>query len=150
MFSMLSKRKSEGFQVVEDVHDWPTGRLLSAAARAVERSWEGLLREHGLTHAGLIGLHCLGAGALPQRRLAQACRVTDQTMSRTVEKLVRGGFVERSTDSADERRVVVTTTAAGRAVHAQVVAAEHSDAVLTSVVSDPTALRRALVEILRA
>lgn len=135
--------------MVEDVQDWPTGRLLSAAARAVERSWEGLLRQHGLTHAGLIALHCLGAGALPQRQLAQACRVTDQTMSRTVDKLSRGGFVERHPDSTDERRVVVESTTAGRSVHAQVVAAEHSDAAVTSVVSDPVALRRALVEILR-
>ncbi|UZJ26297.1 MarR family transcriptional regulator [Rhodococcus antarcticus] len=134
--------------VAEDVQDWPTGRLLSAAARVVEHSWEGLLREHGLTHAGLIALHCLGSGPSPQRALAQLCRVTDQTMSRTVGKLVRGGFVERSADPTDERKVVVTITGAGRGVHERMVAAERSDAVLTSAVSDPAALRAALVEIL--
>ncbi|MEO9221526.1 MAG: MarR family transcriptional regulator, partial [Mycobacteriaceae bacterium] len=35
--------------MTEDVQSWPTGRLLSTAARLLEHSWEALLREHDLT-----------------------------------------------------------------------------------------------------
>ncbi|QCQ91051.1 MarR family winged helix-turn-helix transcriptional regulator [Rhodococcus sp. SGAir0479] len=129
---------------------WPTGRLLSTAARLVEHAWEEVLREHDVTHAGLIALHTLTSGARSQRDLARACQVTDQTMSRTVERLARGGFVQRETDPADERRVRVTITDAGRDTYAQLLAREQDDAALTAVVSDPAGLRRMLVELIRA
>lgn len=135
--------------MAQDIESWPTGRLLSTAARMVEHSWESLLRSHGLTHAGLIALHCLGAGPLPQRQLAKACRVTDQTISRTVDKLARSGLVARARDAADERRVLVTITDAGVLLHQQLVQAEQQDTALTTAVSDPHALRTALIEIVR-
>lgn len=131
-----------------DVESWPTGRLLSTAARLVEQSWEDRLRRVGVTHAGLIALHCLLDGPLPQRRLAEACRVTDQTMSRTVDRLARAGYVTRGTDPRDERRVVISATAAGRAVHARAVAAERDEA-LNTAVPDQEALRAQLVHLVR-
>ncbi|MFC4066454.1 MarR family winged helix-turn-helix transcriptional regulator [Actinoplanes subglobosus] len=97
----------------DDVESWPTGRLLSVAARLVEGRFEQFLAGLGLTHAGLIALHHLAGGPLSQRELAQLCRVTDQTISRTIERLARTGHADRTADGRDRRRTVVTITAAG-------------------------------------
>ena len=35
----------------DGLDDWPTGRLLSTAARLVEHSWEKVLRSQDMTHA---------------------------------------------------------------------------------------------------
>lgn len=129
---------------------WPTGRLLSTAARLVEHSWEEVLRAHGLTHAGLIALHTLADGPRSQRDMARECRVTDQTMSRTVERLERGGFVARATDPGDERRQRVTITGSGRDTYAMLLAREQGEQSLTAAVSDPQALRTLLLELIRA
>lgn len=110
-----------------EMRSWPTGRLLSVAARLVEQRWTALLETLDLSHAGLITLHTLAAGPLTQRALAQRCRVTDQTMSRTLERLQRSGFVERTTDPADGRRLLAAVTDAGRDVHARAVRAERED-----------------------
>lgn len=96
-----------------DIRSWPTGRLLSVAARMVEGRFHDFLTAHGLTHAGLIALHHVVEGRLAQRELATLCRVTDQTMSRTVEGLHRAGYVERATDERDRRRALVEITPAG-------------------------------------
>ncbi|MGC7094339.1 MarR family winged helix-turn-helix transcriptional regulator [Amycolatopsis lurida] len=58
----------------------------------------------------------LDAEPRSQRQLAVLCRVTDQTMSRTIERLQRNGFVARENDVADRRRTIVRLTAAGRRV----------------------------------
>ncbi|GIE98507.1 MarR family winged helix-turn-helix transcriptional regulator [Paractinoplanes rishiriensis] len=96
-----------------DVDSWPTGRLLSVAARVVEGRFDRFLAGLDLTHAGLITLHHLVSGPRSQRELAQLCRVTDQTMSRTIERLSRTGHVERTLDPKDRRRTTVTISAKG-------------------------------------
>ncbi|GAB7045982.1 MarR family winged helix-turn-helix transcriptional regulator [Catenuloplanes indicus] len=96
-----------------DVDSWPTGRLLSVAARMVEARFDDFLAGLGLTHAGLITLHHLADGPLPQRELARRSRVTDQTMSRTIDRLARTGHITRSTDPADRRRTVAVITPLG-------------------------------------
>ncbi|PPK66734.1 winged helix DNA-binding protein [Actinokineospora auranticolor] len=126
---------------------WPTGRLLSTAARLVEHSWERYLGTRGLTHAGLIVLHLLNAGPQSQRTLARGAKVTDQTMSRTVDRLLRAGFVDRATDERDRRRTTVTITAAGREVHAEALVAEREDPVVLGAVRDYEAFRLQLVEL---
>ncbi|QFZ19004.1 hypothetical protein [Saccharothrix syringae] len=40
-------------RVRADVDSWPTGRLLSVAARVVQGRFDEVLAELGLTHAGL-------------------------------------------------------------------------------------------------
>jgi DNA-binding MarR family transcriptional regulator len=93
---------------------WPTGRLLSTAARLVEHAWAEALEKQGLTHAGLIALHLLEGGPLSQTELAKRARVETQTMSRTIDRLEREGFVTRAPDPRDRRRYVVTKTDAGQ------------------------------------
>jgi DNA-binding MarR family transcriptional regulator len=133
---------------VDGFDEWPTGRLLSTAARLVEQSWSELLESHGVTHAGLIALHTIRNASLSQRDMARASRVTDQTMSRTVEKLARSGMVERKSDPSDDRRVLVSITDSGREMLATVIASEREDSALHSV-SDPDALRDQLLQLVR-
>ena len=96
-----------------DVDSWPTGRLLSVAARMAESRFDTFLPGLDLTPAGLITLHPLAGGPPPQRELARRSRVTDQTISRTIERLARTGHVLRTTDARDRRRTQIASTALG-------------------------------------
>lgn len=128
-----------------DVASWPTGRLLSVAARVLERRFDEVLTEHGLTHAGLITLHHLEPGPLAQRPLAARCRVTEQTMSRTLDRLTRTGYVDRRADEADRRRVTIELTVAGHEVLAQLRQAERESEELLGSLADYEGFRRQLV-----
>ncbi len=98
---------------MEDPASWPTGRLLSTAARLVEHAWAEHLESIGITHAGLIALHVLQGGPRSQVDLADDCHVRAQTMSRILDRLERDGHVVREPDPSDRRRVLVHGTAAG-------------------------------------
>ena len=124
---------------------WPTGRLLSTAARLVEHAWAEALEERGLTHAGLIALHFLDAGPLGQTELARLAKVEAQTMSRTIDRLERRGLVRREADPGDRRRMTVTRTAAGDAAWASTRSLESE---VFPTVSDPAQLRARLLEII--
>jgi len=99
-----------------DRDEWVTGRLLSTAARLVEHSWNARLREHGVSHAGMIVLSTLGHGPASQRNLATDQHVTEQTIGRTIAHLESTGHVVRQSDPADRRRRVVELTEAGAAL----------------------------------
>lgn len=62
--------------VDEPPHEWPTGRLLSAAARRVERAWDEYLARWSLSHASLPVLALLAGADLSQRQLAERLGVT--------------------------------------------------------------------------
>jgi DNA-binding MarR family transcriptional regulator len=126
---------------------WPTGRLLSTAARLVEHAWAEALEEQGLTHAGLIALHLLESGSLNQTDLARRARVENQTMSRTIDRLEREGFVTRVPDPADRRRQLVTRTDAGRRVWERTRSLE---AEVFPTLGEPEALRATLLSIIRS
>ncbi|TDN42481.1 DNA-binding MarR family transcriptional regulator [Curtobacterium flaccumfaciens] len=125
---------------MDDAPDgWPLGRLLSAAARAVERDWDERLRAIGLPHAALIAIDILiRTGPTGADTLARAARVQPQTMSRTLERMERDGLVERSPHPEDRRRRVVTVTEHGRQ------AWETARHIERDVLPDDPALRGAL------
>lgn len=125
---------------------WPTGRLLSTAARLVEHAWVEALEARGLTHAGMIALHFLDAGPLTQSELARLAKVENQTMSRTVERLERSGFIERRADPVDRRRQIVTRTAAGDAAWASTRSLESE---VFPALEDGERMRAGLLEIIR-
>ncbi len=129
------------------MRDWPTGRLLSTASRLVEHAWLEALTALGLSHAGLIVLHLLERGPATQVELASLARVEAQTMSRTIERLERDGFVERRADAADRRRRVVERTASGAEVFAR---ARRVEAEFFPRVDDLPGLRDALLGIISA
>ena len=126
--------------------DWPTGRLLSTASRVVEHAWYDALAALNLTHAGLIVLHLLEAGPLPQVELARTARVEAQTMSRTIDRLERSGYVTREPDAGDRRRRSVTRTAAGVRVFEQ---ARRIESELFPEVADLDGFRTTLLSIIR-
>jgi DNA-binding MarR family transcriptional regulator len=137
----------DGADATDRMAAWPTGRLLSTAARLVEHAWAEALEKQGLTHAGLIALHLLDAGSLSQTELAKRARVENQTMSRTIERLEREGFVTRAPDEADRRRQVVTRTDAGSQVFARTRSLE---AEVFPALADPQAFRDVLLDIIGA
>ena len=98
---------------MDDPSAWPTGRLLSTAARLVELAWAEHLEEVGITHAGLIALQVLQDGPCSQVDLAHRCHVRAQTMSRILDRLERDGHVARAADPGDRRRTLVRGTTAG-------------------------------------
>ena len=126
-----------GVETGDGFDTWPTGRLLSAAARLVEREWNAHLAQWDLNHASLGVLHVLSGAAATQRGLAVAVQVEDQTMSRIVERLERSGYVTRERDPQDRRRVVVSLTALGRRTAGRAGA------------SDLALLRQQLIEVVR-
>jgi DNA-binding MarR family transcriptional regulator len=134
---------------MDELDHWATGRLLSAAARLVEHEWNSHLAQWDLNHASLAALHVLLSGPLTQRELAAAVQVEDQTMSRTVERLERSGYVERRRDDADRRRITVTLTASGRATCLRASDVEVAEGFFTGGVDDIPALRTALSQVIR-
>ena len=92
---------------------WPVGRLLSAAARRIERAWDGHLATWDLNHASLPVLVHVAVVPMSQRQLADACGVTEQTMSRVVARLERTGYVTRRRHDDDRRRHVIAITPEG-------------------------------------
>jgi DNA-binding MarR family transcriptional regulator len=132
---------------VDPIESWPIGRLLSTAARLVEHAWQEALEQRDLTHAGLITLHLLDGGALDQTELAHRARVEAQTMSRTVDRLERSGFVARTSDPLDRRRRHIVRTEAGdRALEAT----RALEAEVFPAVGDPELVRYSLLEIIHA
>ena len=95
--------------------EWPTGRMLSAVARRIEREWNAHLEAWDLNHASLPVLFLLPGRPRSQRELAEASGVTEQTMSRIVSRLERSGYVERRAHARDRRRHDVVLTGPGRA-----------------------------------
>ncbi|AOX65491.1 MULTISPECIES: MarR family winged helix-turn-helix transcriptional regulator [unclassified Curtobacterium] len=129
---------------MDDTPDaWPLGRLLSAAARAIERDWDERLRAIGLPHAALIAIDILvRTGPTGADTLARTARVQPQTMSRTLERMERDGLVERSPHPDDRRRRIVTVTEHGRE------AWETARHIERDVLPDDAALRGALTLLL--
>lgn len=133
----------------DDLSDWPTGRLLSAAARLVEHAWNAHLSAWDLNHAGLTALHVLLGGPLTQRELAARVQVEDQTMSRTLERLERSGFVERHRDPGDRRRLLVSLTDAGREAFRRAGDLDVAESFFAALGDDLLPVRRALAAIVR-
>lgn len=130
---------------------WPTGRLLSAAARRVERAWDAHLGQWSLTHASMPVLAVLAGGARSQRDLARALGVTEQTTSRMLAGLERSGYVRREQHSTDRRRHVVVLTPVGRAALAELDDPETVEGLITAALSEDQVdgLRALLVALVR-
>lgn len=104
----------------DEISDWPTGRLLSVAARSVEQAWRRTLESLDLSRAGLIVLHLAGPGPVALSELARGAHVTVQTMSRTVDNLVKSGHVRLTRDETDARRRLVERTSLGDETFARI------------------------------
>jgi DNA-binding MarR family transcriptional regulator len=131
-----------------DMERWPTGRLLSTAARLVEHAWNEKLRSMGLTHAGVIVMEVLAVkGPISQSMLAQIVRVQAQTMGKTLSRLEAHGHVSRARSLSDRRSQVVSLTEAGE--HTLGLATQLEGEVLAPVPVDTAKLRRELQALVR-
>lgn len=125
---------------------WPTGRLLSAAARRVERAWDGYLEEWGLTHASVPVLVVLTPGPLSQREIAARMHVTEQSIGRVLRGLEDNGHITRQRHQADRRRRVVALTDVGRRALVRLDHAQNVESLIgDSLTSEEVAQLRALL-----
>ena len=131
---------------------WPTGRLLSAAARRVERAWDAYLETWRLTHASVPVLVVLLPGPLSQREIAAKMHVTEQTIGRILRGLQDQGYITREPHAVDRRRRVVTVTPAGRQALAELDHAQTVESLIGNSLppDDLDLLRRLLIEMVTA
>ncbi|MFC4396513.1 MarR family winged helix-turn-helix transcriptional regulator [Arthrobacter sedimenti] len=131
-----------------DMNSWPTGRLLSTAARLVEHSWNGKLAAAGLTHAGVIALDVLSRAGEPmsQANIAQKVRVQNQTMGKTLSRLQAWAYIRRHPSPSDRRSQIVSITDLGTEVINE--AREVDRTILTRAAGDGDRLRKDLQSII--
>lgn len=79
----------------------------------------------------VIGGLALGAGDVPLAALIRDLRISKQAAGQLVDTLVNRGYLARTVDEQDRRRLIVTLTGRGRAAAAtQTAARERVDAQL--------------------
>ena len=136
----------------QDPSTWPTGRLLSSAARRIEREFNAHLDAWDLNHASLPVLVYLAVQDHSQRELAAATGVTEQTMSRILARVERLGYVTRKPHPDDRRRHVIALTESGAAVLREAADRERSEAMVAQGLTpdDLRELRRLLTALIAA
>lgn len=95
----------------------------------------------------VIGGLALGAGDVPLGQLVRELRISKQSAGQLVDTLVVRGYLDRTIDPDDRRKLNVTLTERGRAAAAtQAAARQRIDAELTARVGaeDVERMRRAL------
>jgi DNA-binding MarR family transcriptional regulator len=94
---------------------------LYAASRAVTRRYGDLLATTGLTYPQYLTLLALWSAApLTVGDIGARLHLDTGTLTPLLKRLERAGLVARRRDPADERRVLVEPTAAGRALRERV------------------------------
>ena len=97
------------------------GHLLNKVCGLRHRRMHALLDELGLYHGQPAMLNALWAGdGLTHSALAGQLGKSPATITKTVKRMEKAGFVERKSDPRDERLSRVYLTAAGRNVQAAV------------------------------
>jgi MarR family transcriptional regulator, organic hydroperoxide resistance regulator len=118
---------------------------LYTASRAVARSYAPLLEDAGLTYPQYVTMLVLWED--PERprsigELGERLHLDSGTLTPLLKRLASMGYVTRSRDVEDERRVLVTLTAEGLALRDRVAAVPESFlACLGLDVADASALR---------
>ncbi|WP_016699342.1 MarR family winged helix-turn-helix transcriptional regulator [Actinoalloteichus spitiensis] len=83
-------------------------RQLPLWMSAVDAVNDGIARQAGISTSDLACLHeVIVDGPLPAGELARRLRLTTGAITHLVERLVRAGWVRRTTDDSDRRRVLV-------------------------------------------
>lgn len=115
----------------------PLPALLRHARTAYGSAMRGALEEAGYSDIPKNGLYVIGglalgaAGDIPLAVLIRDLRISKQAAGQLVDALVSRGYLARTVDEQDRRRLVVTLTDRGRAAAAtQAAARERVDAAL--------------------
>lgn len=145
-----------------DEKAWYDDIVMPALLRHARNTYGSAMRQ-ALAEAGyddipgnglyVIGGLALGAGGVPLGQLVRELRVSKQAAGQLVDTLVLRGYLERTADDDDRRKLTVTLTERGQAAAAvQAAAREKIDAeLLTRVAQDDVSRARrtlaALIEI---
>ena len=116
------------------------------------RNTYGLAMRRALAAAGyddlprnalyVIGGMAMGPEGFPLSQLIQELRISKQAAGQLVDTLVLRGYLERTVDSEDRRKLTITLTERGRAAAAvQSAARQKVDAELTAAVGPDDILR---------
>ncbi|MDA4113060.1 MAG: MarR family transcriptional regulator [Thaumarchaeota archaeon] len=101
-----------------DYDEWPTPALLRAARDTYRKAIHKRLVDGGFADVPRDGSYVLGAiinhGVAPGDAM-RLLGVTKQAASQLLDTLVLRGYLERTTDTADRRRMIVEPTERGRA-----------------------------------
>ena len=135
---------------------WYDQVVLPALLRHARNTY-GLAMRKALAEAGyddmprngmyVIGGLALGAGGVPLGQLARELRISKQSAGQLVDALVLRGYLERTVDTEDRRKLTVALTPRGQAAAAvQAAGREKIDAALLDRVGAPdvAAARRTL------
>jgi MarR family transcriptional regulator, organic hydroperoxide resistance regulator len=118
---------------------------LYTASRAVVRAYAPLLEETGLTYPQYVTMLALWQDPDQPRsvgELGERLHLDSGTLTPLLKRLASMGYVTRSRDAGDERRVLVTLTTAGLALRDRLaVVPESFLACLGMEVSEASALR---------
>jgi DNA-binding MarR family transcriptional regulator len=120
----------------------------AAMRRALEQAGYDDIPGNGLY---LIGGLALGAGNVPLGKLIRDLRVSKQSAGQLVDALVLRGYLTRTVDDEDRRKLTVTLTERGRAAAAtQAAARDAIDAELIARVGpdDVASARRTLAALI--
>ena len=89
-------------------------KLLTTAARLIQRRQEQALAPLGLTRAAVIALEAVASRPMNQEQLAAKVHVQGQTLGRVLARLESQGLVTRTRNAADRRQLQVKLTPAGK------------------------------------
>lgn len=144
----------------DEVKPWYEEIVLPALLRHA-RSTYGVAMRRALAAAGyddmprngmyVIGGLALGAGGIPLGQLVKELRVSKQAAGQLVDMLVLRGYIERTPDKEDRRKLTVALTERGQAAAAaQAAAREKIDAELLARVGaeDVSRARRVLATLI--
>jgi len=94
------------------------GLLLARVSRLVGREWRMKLEGIGLYHAqGMILFTLWREDGIAQNGLAQALHIAPPTVSSTLKRMERDGWIERHRDGEDQRIVRVYLTEKSKQLH---------------------------------
>lgn len=106
--------------------------LLARASSQASAQFHNIVKARGLTVADWRVLGMLSSGPATIGELVVASLFQQPTLTKIVDRMAGSGFVRRTTDPKDGRRVQVSLTATGRALADELVplAKEHEQMVL--------------------
>lgn len=124
---------------------------LYATSRAVTRRYAPLLKKLGLTYTQYIAMMVLWEeGPVTVRELGGRLHLDSGTLTPLLKKMEAKGLLTRRRDGADERRVVVTLTDAGRALRQEALAVPEAMGKCVDLrVDEALELRRLLAKVMR-
>ncbi|MBN2332524.1 MAG: MarR family transcriptional regulator [Deltaproteobacteria bacterium] len=95
--------------------------LANRLTRSLKRAFDLRLEVHGLTAATWCAMMALAEkGPLTQKELSEILALENPTVTRTVDRLVEKGFIERRLVPHDRRYSVVSMTGKGAAILGQI------------------------------